>query len=85
MSELGLQVDFRSPSAVKARGGEVGNYWKKMLSDVTSALSNLETLFPGEYDKNAGYKMAGLLWDQGWNDGCSEEQSKDYEENLETH
>jgi len=35
-----------------------------MLSDVTSALGNLDTLFPGEYDEGAAYTMAGLLWDQ---------------------
>lgn len=75
-----LAVDFRSPSAAK-RSGSVGYYYSRMLSDVQDALGSLEELFPG-YDKSAGYKMAGLLWDQGWNDGCSEQMSHDYEANM---
>ena len=75
-----LAVDFRSPSAAK-KSGAVGYYWTRMLSDVKLALGSIETLFP-KYDKAAGYKVAGLLWDQGWNDGCSESMSHDYEANL---
>lgn len=27
-------------------------------------------------------EIAGAVWHQGWNDGCSEEQVKEYEQNL---
>eukprot|EP00041_Stephanoeca_diplocostata_P036706 m.1350604 g.1350604 ORF g.1350604 m.1350604 type:complete len:70 (+) comp24922_c0_seq12:1238-1447(+) len=52
-----------------------------MLADVRQALQDLPVLFPA-YDASEGYEIAGFLWDQGWNDGCSVEESQDYEKNM---
>jgi hypothetical protein len=72
-----LYRDFRPPSA----GGEVGPYYKKMISDVREALANLKTEFP-EYDGRP-VQLAGFVWYQGWNDGCDPKNAvPEYEENL---
>jgi hypothetical protein len=72
-----LYKDFRPPSA----GGEVGPYYMRMLADIRETLTNLKTDFPA-YD-GAGYELAGLIWYQGWNDGCEPKTAvPEYEKNL---
>ncbi|MFN6049406.1 MAG: sialate O-acetylesterase, partial [Planctomycetia bacterium] len=72
-----LYKDFRPPSS----GGEVGPYYKKMITDVQEALANLKKEFP-DYD-GKGYQLAGFVWYQGWNDGVNAKTAvPEYETNL---
>ena len=72
-----LYKDFRPPSS----GGEVGPYYKKMITDVQEALANLKKDFPS-YD-GKGYQLAGFVWYQGWNDGVNAKTAvPEYESNL---
>jgi hypothetical protein len=69
--------DFRPPSA----GGETGMYWKRMVADVRTALEVAGDEFPSL--RGHRLELAGLVWYQGWNDGCDPERAvPEYEENL---
>jgi Carbohydrate esterase, sialic acid-specific acetylesterase len=71
-----LDVDFRPPSS----GGQLGPYYTKMISEITSALKNIKTDFP-EYN-GRGYELAGFVWWQGWNDFCEAKMVPPYESNM---
>ncbi len=72
-----LYKDFRPPSS----GGRVGPYFTKMIAEVREALANLKTDFPSE--DGGTYELAGLVWYQGWNDGCEPKTAvPQYETNL---
>ena len=72
-----LFEDFRPPSS----GGAVGPYYTQMLADIRQALAEIDRTIPG-YD-GRGYELAGLVWYQGWNDGCDPENAvPEYERNL---
>ncbi len=71
-----LHKDFRPPSA----GGETGEYYKKMLTEVREGLANAATEFPALAGKEL--EIAGFIWFQGWNDMFSKEALADYEGNL---
>ena len=43
-----------------------GHYYRLMMSEIKTALSELKTRFP-DYD-GRGYNIAGFVWFQGWND-----------------
>ena len=43
-----------------------GHYYRLMMNEIQSCLSNLTTRFP-EY-RGQGYKINGFVWFQGWND-----------------
>jgi alpha-galactosidase len=75
-----LGVDFRPPSAVAARGGEVGLYYLSIFEHVREALINLGRDFP-EW-KGKGYQIAGFAWHQGFNDRVSKELAAEYRDNL---
>jgi alpha-galactosidase len=75
-----LHKDFRPPSAVAARGGEVGHYYKAIIGYTRDALENMGTEFPDL--KGKGYRIAGFGWHQGWNDRVDKAASAEYEENL---
>ncbi len=75
-----LAVDYRPPSAVAARGGDVDPYYDGMIAYIREALNNLGTEFP-EWD-GLGYEIAGFGWHQGWNDGGSQTFVDEYEANL---
>ena len=75
-----LNVDFRPPSAVAARGGEVGPYYKALIEYTRDCVSNFGTEFP-EW-KSKGYRIAGIGWHQGWNDRVDATASANYEANL---
>jgi len=75
-----LGGNFRPPSAVAARGGEVGSSYKEMLANVREVLDNLDTEFP-EW-KGKGYQIVGFAWHQGFNDRVSKELSPEYKDNL---
>lgn len=74
-----LQTDWRSPSAVAKRGGEVGYMWTHMLGTVNQLLENIGREFPEYSDRD--YEIAGFGWHQGWNDR-TEKGVAEYEANL---
>lgn len=43
-----------------------GHYYRLMMNEIHSCLSNLTTRFPGY--RGQGYKISGFVWFQGWND-----------------
>lgn len=72
-----LYKDFRPPSS----GGMTGPYYERMLTDVRTALGRLKKDFPA-YD-GRGYRIAGFVWYQGWNDGVNTQHAvPEYEQNL---
>jgi hypothetical protein len=71
-----LHKDFRPPSA----GGETGEYYKKMLTEVREGLANAATEIPALAGKEL--EIAGFIWFQGWNDMFDQEALADYEANL---
>ena len=72
-----LYADFRPPGA----GGVVGPYYHRMLADLRSALTNLQSDFP-RWASN-GFELAGFVWYHGWNDGVQPDTAvPEYEENL---
>ena len=71
-----LYKDFRPPSA----GGEVGEYYKKMLAEVKEALEAVDEEFPSLKGRNP--EWAGFLWQQGWNDMFNKDALTEYEQNL---
>lgn len=64
-----LYVDFRPPSSE----GEVGPYYTKMIEELHAALAEL---------KGQEYEIVGFIWQQGWNDMCTEQAIPEYAENL---
>ena len=44
-----------------------GHYYRLMLQHVKQVLSDIQRVYP-DYDAEAGYELAGLVWFQGWND-----------------
>ncbi len=77
-----LAGDFRPPSSGPKpnTGKTVGPYYTETLQLVRTVLKDLKTLFPA-YD-GKGYEIAGFGWHQGWNDGCSLNETKAYEKNM---
>lgn len=75
-----LNVDFRPPSAVTARGGVLGPYYTGMIDYARDCLSKLGTEFP-EF-AGMGYRIAGIGWHQGYNDRIDATNSASYEANL---
>jgi len=75
-----LARDWRPPTAVKKRGGEVGPMWKQMQTEVGQVLKNLGTEFPNFAGRP--YEIVGFAWHQGFNDAVSKDLSPEYEENL---
>ncbi len=45
-----------------------GSDYRKILSETQSVLKKLETYVPG-YEESQGFRIAGFVWFQGWNDG----------------
>ncbi len=74
-----LKFDWRSPSAVAKRGGEVGYMWTHLLATVRQVLDDLESGFPDLAGRSV--EIAGFGWHQGWNDRTTE-GVVEYEANL---
>lgn len=72
-----LAVNYRPPSS----GGTTGLYYESMLANIYKTLANLKELVPG-YTSDRGYELAGFAWHQGWNDGCKDNMTAEYEYNL---
>lgn len=75
-----LYADFRSPTAVAKRGGEVGNHYAGIFDYAHEVLDKLGTEFP-EWD-GLGYEIVGFGWHQGWNDTGSAFTASQYEANM---
>ena len=71
-----IYKDFRPPSA----GGETGEYYQKMFSEVNAALASYESEFPSL--KGMKPMWGGFFWFQGWNDMFDENARAQYEDNL---
>lgn len=71
-----LFKDFRPPSS----GGDVGEYYQKMLAEIDEALAAA----PSEFPQLAGLqpKISGFVWFQGWNDMFDDKARGEYEQNL---
>ncbi len=75
-----LHTDFRPPSAVAARGGEVGASYLEIFNDVRQVLNNLGTEFP-EWS-GRGYQIVGFGWHQGTSDKAPSNVADEYKYNL---
>ncbi len=71
-----LAKDFRPPSS----GGVTGPYYTQMISEFRTALAAIPTAFPAL--AKCTPKIDGVIWFQGWNDGCDSAAAAEYEENL---
>jgi hypothetical protein len=72
-----LAVDFRPPGA----GGAIGPYFTRMLADYRAALAALPREFP-QFAADYETALQGIVWFQGWNDGCDAAAAAAYRENL---
>ena len=69
--------DFRPPSS----GGEVGPYYRLMISQIREAMARASQEFP-EF-RGAPCELAGFVWYHGWNDGVEPKTAVPaYETNL---
>lgn len=53
--------------AKKEKTEATGHYYRLMLDHVKKVLSDIGRVYP-DYNKDAGYELAGFVWFQGWND-----------------
>ena len=72
-----LATDWRPPRS----GGTVGWAFANATEHAKAALENISAVFP-DYDPSEGYDLVGWTWHQGWNDGCGDEGTNEYEANL---
>eukprot|EP00966_Prymnesium_polylepis_P285564 6596350-Prymnesium_polylepis.1 len=70
-----LAKDWRPPSSVKAYGGVVGWCYTNFTAHAHAALAALTA-------QGIAYELVGMVWHQGWNDGCSVSMVAEYERNL---
>ncbi len=49
------------------RAKATGVYYRLMMEHVKLVLKDIKRVYP-DYDKKAGYELAGFVWFQGWND-----------------
>jgi alpha-galactosidase len=75
-----LVGNFRPPSAVAKRGGQVGASFNATIEYTREVLHNLGTEFP-EWS-GRGYEIVGFGWHQGYNDRISTSASAEYKDNL---
>jgi alpha-galactosidase len=57
------QIEKDKADKIKA----TGVYYRLMIAHVRKVLSDIKRVDP-EYDPKQGYKLAGFVWFQGWND-----------------
>lgn len=70
-----LAKDWRPPSSVASHGGEVGWCYTNFTAHAHAALAKLTAA-------GTTYELGGVVWHQGWNDGCSSDMVAEYERNL---
>lgn len=71
-----LAKDFRPPSA----GQKTGPYYTKMIKQIHAVLKDIKSHVPGY--KGQGYKVAGFVWFQGWNDMINKQFTAEYTKNM---
>jgi alpha-galactosidase len=77
-----LGSDWRPPSAVTRAGGSVGPLYTNMMTGFSDFIQmNLNATFAAEY-ASRGFKVAGFIWLQGWNDQFEDGFVEAYEDNL---
>ncbi len=71
----------RNPeTTLKQVQDQFGDSYRAMLQEVNETLSNLPRHFP-DY-QGQGYRLAGFVWFQGWNDMIRQEYTAEYAANL---
>jgi alpha-galactosidase len=60
----------RVPPDYETYKASFGAYYGKILEEYEKVIGDIKTYVPG-YDVAKGYDLAGFVWFQGWNDGCS--------------
>ena len=68
------------PKDNKPRGDNIGVQYDHLISKTKDVISNVDKYFPAL--KGRKLELAGFGWHQGWNDGCSMKDSKEYKKNL---
>ena len=58
-----------------------GLRYRQMLEEVKSVLGDIKAVFP-EYDAEKGYRLAGMVWFQGWNDMSTPGLTDEYQVNM---
>ncbi len=61
--------DLEKDKADKVKA--TGVYYRLMIEHVRKVLADINRVVP-DYDPKQGYKLAGFLWFQGWNDLCAD-------------
>lgn len=75
-----LVSQFRSPFAVAARGGKIGDSYEEIFRNAHEVLDNLGTEFP-EW-KGRGYQIVGFAWHQGTSDKGPDVVAEEYKYNM---
>jgi len=78
-------IKARKPDAevtFESRKAGYGSDYRKILSETHKVVDNIKKYF-SDYDEAQGYKIAGFVWFQGWNDGIGA-GNPDYVEQM-TH
>jgi hypothetical protein len=71
-----LGKDFRPPSS----GGEVGPYYKEVVSRTKAVLADVGKEFPELAGRTP--ELTGFGWHQGWNDRVNQAFNDEYEKNM---
>jgi hypothetical protein len=71
-----LAKDFRPPTS----GGEVGPFYREIVTRAKVVLSGLKTEFPELGDVKP--ELSGFGWHQGWNDRVNQAFNDEYESNM---
>lgn len=74
-----IEKDWRPPSSGNITGWCYTNFTQMVHEALDKGLSDL---VPGYDYSSDSYEIAGFGWHQGWNDGCSQQATDDYESNL---
>ena len=72
-----LAKNFRPPTAVEKRGGEVGPEYKLMLAYYEEAMRDIKSQF-----RRQKFELAGFGWHQGFNDRINPKFTAEYEQNM---
>jgi Carbohydrate esterase, sialic acid-specific acetylesterase len=75
-----LVTQFRSPNAVAARGGTIGESYLEIFKNAHEVLDNLGTEFPEWAGR--GYQIVGFGWHQGTSDKAPLNVAEEYKHNL---
>ena len=83
-----ISGNWRPPSSTlnnkTAAAGVVGPLYLKMVNGTREILKNLPHYFP-EYADRQQFEFSGFGWFLGWNDGCGQASTDEYEFNMVSH